>query len=194
MPRQPPRKRFDSPRARGRWLVADARPRWLLADARPRCIPSRAPRLRIVAERAEGAPHTLSEYAVTVAVSRNRRGSPSLRVPATSNCGDGGLLRGWDTTTSTRRLLTPPWYRRAGVWTGCLVGREHARAPTGRRRGHSEVMTLRRFRDTAAVAVRSDKDVRGTLFSSVTSIDRGDRPTRHPGRAPASNYRAERAS
>ena len=31
---------------------------------------------------------------------------PSARVPATSNCGDGGLLRGWDTTASTRRLAT----------------------------------------------------------------------------------------
>ena len=74
----------------------------------------------------EGAPHVLSASAGSVVVSRNRRGSPSLRVPATSNCRDGGLLRGWDTTASTRRLATPPWPRRAGVWTGCLVGRKHA--------------------------------------------------------------------
>src|SRR6185503_15700381 len=96
-----------------------------------------------------GAPHVQSECPERSAASRNRWGNPSLRVPATSNCGDGGVLRGWDTTASTRRLMIPPWYRRAGVWTGCLVGRNHALASTGRRRGHSEVMTPRRLRDTA---------------------------------------------
>jgi len=89
---------------------------------------------------AEGAPHVLSASAGSLAVSRNPRGSPSPRLPATSTCWDGGVLRGWDTTASTRRLVSPRWHRRAGVWTGCLVGREHARAATGRRRGHSEVM------------------------------------------------------
>jgi hypothetical protein len=64
----------------------------------------------------------LSASAGSVEVSRNRRGSPSPGVPATSNCGNGGLLRGWDTTASTRRLATPPWLRRAGVWTGCPRG------------------------------------------------------------------------
>ena len=88
--------------------------------------PSRAPRLRVVAAQKMGAPHTLSAHAGRSLVSRNRRGSPSPRVPATSNCRDGGVLRGWDTTAPTRRLATPPWPRRAGVWTGCPVGRNHA--------------------------------------------------------------------
>ena len=63
------------------------------------------------------------------------------------------------------------------------------RTIAGRRRGHSEVMTLRRFRDTADDAVRADTDVRGTLLSSATSVDRSDRPTRYPGRAAASHER-----
>ena len=70
----------------------------------------------------------------------------------------------------------------------------------GRRRGHSEVMTPRRFRDTADDAVRADKMCGAASSSSVTSVDRGDRPTRYPraerrrpsqarsGRAPASCY------
>ena len=140
-------------------------------------------------QRARRVPRTFCRSApVRQLVSRNRRGRPSPRVPATSNCGDGGVLRGWDTTASTRRLATPPWHRRAGVWTGCLVGRKHARAPAGRRRGHSEVMTPRRFRDTASDPVRADKMCGAPFCSSATSLDRGDRPTRHPGRASASSH------
>ena len=113
----------------------------------------------------EAAPHTLSAHAGRSLVSRNRRGSPSPGVPATSNCGDGGVLRGWDTTTSTRRLATPPWHRRAGVWTGCLVGREHARAPPVDVAGTPKSMTPRRFRDTSHRYGVLRQDVRGNLFS-----------------------------
>ena len=170
--------------------------RWLLAGARPRCIHSRLPRFRIVAALKMGAPHTLSAHAGRSLVSRNRRGSPSLRVPATSNCGHGGVLRGWDTTASTRRLATPPWHQRAGVWTGCLVGREHARAATGRRRGHSEVMTLRRFRDTTTVMACSDK-VCGATSSALhrsSIVVTGPRDTRAERRRATTQAERRRAT
>ena len=131
------RPRTRSRRCRGGCSPTRGRGSSLLAGARPRCIPSRLPRFRVVAERKRLPRTLLSASAGSVVVSRNRRGNPSPGVPATSNCRDGGVLRGWDTTASTRRLATPPWPRRAGVWTGCLVGRKHARAPAGRRRGHT---------------------------------------------------------
>ena len=68
------------------------------------------------------------------------------------------------------------------------MGREHARAPTGRRRGHSEAMTTQRFRDTASDPVYSDKTCGAPSLNSSPSVDRGDRPARHPGRAAASSH------
>jgi hypothetical protein len=100
---------------------------------------------------------------------------------ATSNCGHGGVLRGWDTTASTRRLVNPPWLRRAGVWTGCLVGREHARAAAGRRRGplgSHDSATIPRYHLRCGVRRHS---VRGTHLRACNDPRSWYRPSETPG-------------
>ena len=46
---------------------------------------------------------------------------------------------------------------------------------------HSEVMTPRRFRDTADRAVYSDKLCGAHILSPAKTLDRGDRPSETPG-------------
>ena len=114
----------------------------------------------------EGAPHVLSEHTGSLAVSRNRR-----RV-MTSEC--------------PRRL--------AAEARACSRPPRHP-VQTPARRGHGGVASRRVDvvvcpastipRCQRPFGVRR-QDVRGTLFSSVPSVDRGDRPTGHPGRAAAS--------
>jgi hypothetical protein len=114
---------------------------------------------------------------------------------ATSNCAHGGVLRAWDTTAPTRRLVMQRWCRRAasprapraGVWSGCLVGRKHASATAGRRcgpLGSHESATIPRYHRPCGVRRQG---VRGTLFGPATTLYRGNRPSEHPGRATASS-------
>ena len=68
--------------------------------------------MTVVAELKMGAPHILSAAHRTVGgIAESSRQSFAREWSATSNCGHGGVLRGWDTTTSTRRLVAPQWPR-----------------------------------------------------------------------------------
>jgi len=114
---------------------------------------------------------------------------------ATSNCGHGGVLRGWDTTTSTRRLALPRWHRAPhhrhfgepefgpGVsWAASTLLRPQLDVAD-----HSEVMTPRRLRDTTDRAVCADK-VCGALSLALQRLSIvATGPARHPGRATASS-------
>ena len=135
-----------------------------------------------------GAPHVLSAHAGSVGgIAESSRQSFAESGPRRPTAGDGGVLRGWDTTASTRRLVAPvaryriTAYRRAGVWTGCLVGREHASAPAGRRCGPLVAMTPATIPRYRRRAVCADKVCGAPIFSSATSVDRGDRPSETPG-------------
>ena len=167
-------------------MLADARPRWgYCSPTRGRGVRQPLTTIDGRCRAPEGAPHVLSANAGSVAVSRNRRGSPSLRVPATSNCRDGGVLRGWDTTTAARRLATPPWPRRAGVWTGCPVGRSL------RSRVDAE---LKRLPRTSCRRSPQRQWYRGIVAESSPRsgprrrpaiVQAWFRPTRHPVQTPA---------
>ena len=143
----------------------------------------------VVAGLKMGAPHTLSALAGRSLVSRNRRGGPSLRVVRDVQ------LRGRRRASrlgyhrvhaparesSWHRCAASPRHRRAGVWSGCLVGREHARAAAGRRcgpLGSHDSATIPRYRRGCRVL---RQDVRGTDPSSATFMDRGHRPSETPG-------------
>jgi hypothetical protein len=179
-------------------MLADAWPRWLLlAAARPRCIPSRSPRSRVVARR-KMVPRTFGRHAPNACWYRGvveatfaQRGPrrPPARTDPSSRLGY---------TASSRRLVTPSWHRRAGGHRGIgepAFGPGVSWAATTSDQpqvdvvDHSQVMTLQRFRDTAADTVCADKMCGAPIFRTATTLDRGCGPARHPGRAPARYHR-----
>ena len=148
-----------------------------------------------------GAPHILSAYTAPSAVSRNRRGCPSLRVVR-----DVYL---WPADTWSRleyhRVHTPardptvasvsritvgvgePAFGPGVSWAASTLERPQVDVAD-----HSEVMTPRRFRDTADRPGYSDKVCGAPIFRSATSLDRGHRPSETPGPSGGEQLTVER--
>ena len=118
---------------------------------------------------------------VEAAFARSGPRRPPARTDASSRLGY---------TASTRRLVTPLWHRRAGGHRG--IG-EPAFGPgvswaattsdplAGRRRGplgSHDSATIPRYRCRRGVR---RPNVRGTILSSATTLDRGQRPSEAPG-------------
>jgi len=158
----------------------------LLADARPRCIANRLSRSRVVAAlkrppRTSGRSTPDGRSYRGVGEATFARSARDVQLCAL------GPRRGWDTTASTRRLVNPRWPRRAGVGPGVSWAATTSVPPQVDVAATLESSTTIPRHHRRCSARRPS--VRGSLFSPVTSVDRGDRPTRHPGRAPASSNR-----
>ena len=148
-----------------------------------------------------GAPHVLSEHAASSVVSRSRRGVMTSECPRRLPVSDQASSRPRD-TRSKRRLADaavasgssmPRWVTSRRV-DAVYPSRDEASVRAGRRRGPlraKAASTIPRYQRPSGVR---RQNVRGTIFSRATTLNRGERLGIHRGRASASRSHGGRAA